>query len=382
MLLLLDCILLRPMSMTKVESYSHEIFSASQSNTKSVIESATALSIAIATYALDAATAAAAATSNSEVVDWPFVTVPHFQTRAYQVLEASGARFIMLAPIVTDDVRSEWEIWSSLQENNNNDPITPYIFREGFSDGSMEREEEASGEYYAPAWQLAPPRPKQINFNLLSNPTMSSVMEQFVGTRTTTATLSTLNFMSVSSYNDSENTEPLSILTVPVRRAFEEEKKNDSEAEVVALLTLALPWQALLANVVPLQDVPMDVVVRNTCGQQVTYRVDGTHVQYLGESDLHDTALNHFENVAIFSLWGNDDQDVDNGNKCSFSLHTYPTREFRDTFQTNQPKWNASAVALIFIVTSSFFVVYDCFVQKYQRSVLSSAKRSNAIVSR
>lgn len=42
-------------------------------------------------------------------LDWPFVTLPHFQERAGNVREISGAIYVSINPIVQADQLSLWE---------------------------------------------------------------------------------------------------------------------------------------------------------------------------------------------------------------------------------------------------------------------------------
>jgi hypothetical protein len=57
-----------------------------------------------------------------------------------------------------------------------------------------------------------------------------------------------------------------------------------------------------------------------------------------------------------------------------------PTKEYYDFFHTKTPlHFTLSVVCIFFLITSMVFVIYDCFVQKRQDKVLTSAQQSNAI---
>ena len=348
-----------------MEDYANEVVSASHLTTENIITVLSSISISITTHALD------------KGESWPFVTMPYFDAQVDQVLEAAEANYVAFCPLVENDQRSEWETWTA---SNDSSVVTPFIFHQALTNqglGSAERSPDA--EVYAPVWQVSPSKPDFINKNLLDNPVLSTIIENFEETQGD-AILSMMDTLpDVASDDDSEW--PYSFLTVPVRDRIGE------PGTIVALLSVALPWHTILVHALSAPEGEALVVVGNTCGQEATYMVGASGATFLGSGDIHDRAYDRYESSAPFVLLDETSHthshDVAGhiGGNCTFSLHIYPTPEFLSSSKTANPIIYSFAVFLIFFIATTVFITYDCFAQKYQRKVLSSAKRSNAIVS-
>jgi hypothetical protein len=125
---------------------------------------------------------------------WPFVTVPDFSYRAEQFLHLTYADFVSLHVLVTEEDRAAWEVYSVENQDWLKDPIpdslagdTPWLTGVTDDDSApeeigivpyifgLERAEEGYAlpdttvpkPYYAPSWQIAPPSPWFINWNIL-----------------------------------------------------------------------------------------------------------------------------------------------------------------------------------------------------------------------
>jgi len=83
----------------------------------------------------------------------------------------------------------------------------------------------------------------------------------------------------------------------------------------------------------------------------------------------------------------NDDHGHDHASDHSdeehidFMIHIFPSDDFYNTFNTDQPRIYSLAVSLVFLVTVISFIVYDCLVERRQKKLLDSAERSGKIVS-
>ena len=144
-------------------------------------------------------------------------------------------------------------------------------------------------------------------------------------------------------------------------------------AKLVGAVTAEMPWHMYIKNLIPDGINGIIVVVRNTCEQVFTYRIDGPDVIFLGESDLHDPAYDEHEISSRFTVF-NSVED------CTFSFHVFPSRELQAAYETMRPITFTVAVVIIFLFVIVVFVVYDWLVEKRQEKVLSSAIRSNAVV--
>ena len=117
-------------------------------------------------------------------------------------------------------------------------------------------------------------------------------------------------------------------------------------------------------------------------------QINGPTVEYLGTGDFHETQFNHMEmkssvsDLDKYSIRGSAYTGIPvNEDVCPFTIRVYPSTTMEDEYLTSQPIVITCVVVLIFVCTSFFFVAYDVCVEKRQRLVMSSAVRSNAIVS-
>ena len=108
----------------------------------------------------------------------------------------------------------------------------------------------------------------------------------------------------------------------------------------------------------------------------------------MGTGDHHETRFDYMEqsssihDLDSYSPRGSQYSGIPiNEDVCPFTIRIYPSSTMEDSYLTSQPIVITVVVGLIFIVTSAVFVVYDFCVEKRQRVVMSSAVRSNAIVS-
>lgn len=128
------------------------------------------------------------------------------------------------------------------------------------------------------------------------------------------------------------------------------------------------------------------MVLDNSCEDPHTYVVSGTSVVYIGVGDLHDPSLSYLEQSTTFSdLIGQHEGAQSklklNEELCEYSLYVYPTPEMYDHYHTSMPIIITFSVAMVFVFTAVMFVLYDRLVERRQRLVMSTALRSNAIVS-
>lgn len=66
--------------------------------------------------------------------------------------------------------------------------------------------------------------------------------------------------------------------------------------------------------------------------------------------------------------------------ECEHILHIYPTHDSKTSYETKQPFYYAGIIVLVFVFASAVFIVYDCFVTKFQNRTEQKASQSSAIV--
>lgn len=65
---------------------------------------------------------------------------------------------------------------------------------------------------------------------------------------------------------------------------------------------------------------------------------------------------------------------------CPRSVAVYPSTTMQELYITNQPMLFTVGAVLIFLFTSAVFLLYDFYVERRQKKVMTTAVRTNAIV--
>jgi hypothetical protein len=361
------------------QDFATEIGVVSQNNADNAFGLIGSFSATITSFALSSAS------------KWPQVTVPHFEVRGGKFLNISKSQLLSFAPVV-----SNLETWSSYSVANQNwiqesydlrgdttspGPIVSEVYYKN-EDGS--KIAENSKAEYIPLWQeaRAPADTSSINFNLMSHAVFNRVFH--LARQIKSAVLSevfdpsTLLGEEALFKDNNGEVHPESILVQPVFDGFDEKTRS-----VVGAVVAVLPWDIYFQNLLHDGANGLVCVVRDTCGDVFSYRIDGPRATFLGNGDHHDSEYNSLEFAVPFAPFVDfsdaDDDSVDA--HCEYSLHIYPTQDLEDEYHTNRPAVFTSVVVLVFLFTSLVFMTYDFLVQRRQVKVHTAAVKSNAIVS-
>ena len=307
-------------------------------------------------------------------------------------MNISNSQLLSFAPIV-----SNLDTWSSYSVANQNwiqesydlrgdttspAPIESKVYYR-HEDGSKIPEEAGKAEY-APLWQeaRAPSDTSSINFNLMSHEVFDKVFN--LARQVKTAVLSEVfdpaTLLGEEALFKDANGEvhPVSILVQPVFDEFDEETRS-----VVGAVVAVLPWDIYFENLLHDGAEGLVCVMRDTCGDVFSYRIDGPHATFLGTGDHHDSKYDSLEFAVPFAPFVDfsdaDDDSVDA--HCEYSLHIYPTQDLEDEYHTSKPAVFTSVVVLVFVFTTLVFMTYDFLVQRRQVKVHTAAVKSNVIVS-
>jgi len=343
----------------------------------------------ITSYALD------------EGSDWPMVTVPHFEMRGTTTNKLSLALMVVLSPIVPLLDREAWETYATanqdwIVEGLDWDPDfrRDYMSVEGYELTNISSHiwhygpnhqpiNERGRGPYMPVWQMAPAPhdPSIVNYNLLDYPVFEKAYNGVMETELPVLSgLTDLEWLYGGAVQDS-HLNPHSFLLYPVHQTFPEELESESQANpIVATTTAVLPWDNYFSNLMPSEAEGLIVVMRDTCGDVFTYRIDGGTASFLGLGDLHDTQYTYLEESADFVdfLQYNFSRTRSH---CEYFLYIYPSTTLHEKYLTANPVMYTTIVVAVFFLTTMVFVLYDFFVQQRNDLVVAKAKKSNAIVS-
>jgi hypothetical protein len=119
---------------------------------------------------------------------------------------------------------------------------------------------------------------------------------------------------------------------------------------------------------------PVLAVIESSCGHEFTFNINGHNASMVSkDEDYHDSA---YDNVYISAPFAQISHDT-----CSYTLTVYPTAEYEVDYTTNNPVYYMLVVLAIFLLTCISFLVFDCLVQRRQRSLVTTARKQNALVS-
>ncbi|CAB9527346.1 Receptor-type guanylate cyclase gcy [Seminavis robusta] len=398
---------------TQFHDYSYELTTIVHQETKAIFLSLENFVSTVTSYSLD------------EGAQWPFVTVPHFEVRGTTANELSGATILAMSPIVPLLQREAWEDYATanqewIQEGLEIHPdwheyatdvegyelknITYPIWRYAV-DGQMVP--DLGKGPYLPVWQMAtaPHDPAIVNYNLLDHPVFARV---FSGMQQTDlpvlSEVTDLEFFYGGAVEDDAN-HPHSFILYPIHQTFSEvvehnliellggnttadnntattpEELTQEDNPIVAAATAVLAWDKYFSYIMPEDAIGLVIVVKDTCGDEFTYQVDGPTATFLGNGDLHDPNYNYLEQTSPFVPFIQWNFTAETHEHCEYHMYIYPSETLHDKYLTSKPAMYTAVVVLVFVLTTMVFVMYDFFVQLRNRKVVAKAKRSNAIVS-
>jgi hypothetical protein len=369
--------------------------------------------------------------ANDAGAKFPFVSLPDFGQRCQDARRVALASTIWFAPLVQNYERAAWEIYASqtfptlvdesfvdtydphqeLGLHRHGDLAPPYVaYRDtgrSIDQGIFKIQDDSAvtddTNYFFPIWQISTSNEtagstSTIMFNQYSEMARRQALSEMIseGGSVMTEALLTKTSESVHDFYVS----PTSSLYFPV---FD----TPEQKTIGGALTIEVDWESFFQKALYGVEVPVMVVLENSCGQIYSFEVIEKQVMYLGEGDMHDDTIQgpsanstfkSFEEVLYVIVEDEDHMPMDeefditdeelqhehqfvpSGSVCSYRIFVYPTTEMRDHFLTNKPIYFQAAIAMIFLFTTAIFIFYECLVESRQRKIEASAKEARAVV--
>jgi len=171
---------------------------------------------------------------------------------------------------------------------------------------------------------------------------------------------------------------PHSPLIYPVH---EYQTIGTNRSKVVAMIVSVLPWDNYLKHLLPQGVNGIYCILKNSCGQEFTYLVNGNDATFLGVGDQHDPAYDGDEFLIPFNEFlGKMESNTSEGD-CSYWFAVYPSSELHATYETNTPVIFTVVVASTFFLMAITFIIYDFNVVRKNNKIMNAAAQSSAIVS-
>jgi len=310
---------------------------------------------------------------------WPYETIPHFENIASPYRRMAGSRLIALLPVVESDQKGEWEAYASATQGWVNEsyhdlgilvdplPIHPAIY--DFVDGHAT---EALQGPFMPLWQMSPPPHSTgiVNYNLFSNEEFSSALELELKAHEALFT----KIADLTVFDDGDPNAHESLLVEPVYL-----DAIDPSSPVVASILVAISWDNIFSDLNRAENHGMHIVLTNTCGDVLTWKLVGGRALFVAKKDSHDPAYDDQEHVEKLTPFLSTTAETSPG-YCEYEIHLYPTRDIGDAFYTNRPVTYTTVIVMVFVGLTLCFLVYDRLVQQRQQREQAQTAKSEAIV--
>ena len=122
---------------------------------------------------------------------------------------------------------------------------------------------------------------------------------------------------------------------------------------MVGFTGIVISWRSVLSEIlIPEYLGSIDVVIKTSNGEFLTYSIDEGKVAFKGAADLHDLA---YEEHRV-------SRDLFTGiaaESAQYSVHVYPNRRFVDAHYSIIPLFAAVGALLIQVITASLFFLFD-----------------------
>lgn len=329
---------------------------------------------------------------------WPNVTLPNFEIQADRIRENSWLDHIIFAPLVSEENFDGWNEYSQAHQ--------------GWIDESFKAHGRAFVDYQsippkiynvgnkplvfpsAPFWQLSPPPISTdiVNLNAFSSSKDSLIFDTVLISRSfVIGNFSESSPLQDASQhrilvNEDENSSVLvkhhSTMVHPIFTSF-----LDSTSSIVGFIISYLHWESYLQDLVPTGVRGIFLVLRNSCGQSLTYELEDGATVFVGEGDLHEIGelderdFDDYE-VVINLLPLLNGREISQGqNDCVYQVSVFPSARFWNDYDSDMPYVFAIVVSFTSLLMAIFFFTYDSSVESRTKKIISEAAQSNAIVS-
>ncbi|CAB9501451.1 Receptor-type guanylate cyclase gcy [Seminavis robusta] len=338
---------------------------------------------------------------------WPYIYIEGFEVYARDYLNQAHCEMTSFFPKVYPDLRDAYINWA-------NEHVQSWIWESHMiQKGSFERLVDITGnksyhpyiakpigpgqfvpdinrsDYYLPSWHLSPPPSSYglVNWNMqstgdydatlpgihkLKNETLCTRVRPYVGVPV--AMTEEEHTALHSKLKDSNLQNPHSFCFHPIHR-----DATFTDSEIVGIVGFATAWDEALLDLLPDNVKGIHSVLRNDCNQSYTYNIQGGDAIFMGDGDFHEAEFDQYEVIVPLNLHTHADFPTTEGH-CQYSMHIFPSTEFKTAYDSNTPEKFAIVVAVTFVVVALFFFMYDVFVQKRNTNLVLKAAQTSAIV--
>jgi hypothetical protein len=339
---------------------------------------------------------------------FPFFTDDFFEIAGGYVDGMGGIMSVSFSPLLKPEMRSQWEeyavehrgwiqhskdlreahpehrqpLYGTVQDHEDDRrlqstddsilEIPEKIWR--WENGTKVFDISPPGEWVAPVWQISPPKESTVMVNLFSDAMLTDLYGTMMKTNQSVLSAATeigdlFDFM-FDDHEKHRKTNPHGYMLEPVYSSFGDDK------ELVGFLTGLTAFENLLSKLIPAGVQGIVGVITDTCGNSISYELNGTKPLFLGYDDFHDPAFNGYRRSVQLEMYETVPKEL-----CVHDLHIYPSDVLRESYETSKPIIYTVVVATAFLVTAMVLFSYDVIVNRRQEKTTRAAMESNALVS-
>jgi hypothetical protein len=178
------------------------------------------------------------------------------------------------------------------------------------------------------------------------------------------------------------NGEPISSIYLPI---FDTMTTTSSTRKTVGIASFLIQWKTYLqsSSVVTTINPTIYCVLETECQDTYTYVIRNKEVQFLAVGDVHDTHYDYAKKSTTLQFNNNstDGINIQYSSSCPVLLTIYPSKDFYETYHTDEPLMLAFFVTAILSGIFVLFIFYDRIVERRTQKVLKKAVQSSAVVS-
>jgi hypothetical protein len=352
-------------------------------------------------------------------LDFPNVTVPGFDLFAFSIMLLGQASSISFSPLIKDELtRETWEAYaieaksllalpeltySATNAEWQGEEVEDGIFHlsRGNQDGEIYPVKAQGLGPFFPQWQVAPlsSKRRQVMFDQANSTARIQALENLLE----------YNLPLFSDILDDpvenricatcDETNPTTVFFYPISQPGESGGRT-----TVGTIGMEFEWKTQFQQVLH-ENYPVRLILESACGSVYTFHVTSKEVEIVGPYDDHDLNFDSMKKTSSRSeqtqYWTPRFQgreiprdlrdfiirsqiaaagDGAVGQACKYTVHVYPTEEFKAYYVTSSPIFYTVGVVAIFLFTGLVFFAYDHLVERRQAMVMDTAVRSSAIV--
>jgi hypothetical protein len=295
--------------------------------------------------------------------NFPNVTQHHFEITGGYVDGLGGIMMVATAPLIPQRDRQAWEEYSVGHQNwleesaflkfeygKQRDPLhgtiqdhehdrrlqllgqdndIPSMIWEWDGNDKVISSHHDEDRLFAPLWQSSPAEASSVNVDLFSDPNISQLYTAMRKVKETVMSPGTkIENMFDWMFAPEEKfrkVEPHAFIMEPMLANL------TGEDEPVGFLLALTSYRNLFTRLIPEDANGIYCVVSDTCGNDMTYELNGPEARFLGYEDFHEGYEDYHEQIEIVH-YKNRVEEL-----CLPTLHIYPSATFEKDHQTNKP---------------------------------------------